>query len=237
MSARAVKAADVTSARKQRLAGSAARSGQARKRLGRLQSAGVIRDAATALFLKNGYLGTSMDEIAAAAGVSKQTVYTHFADKERLFTELVLGNTEVVEEFGQTITHLLVETDDLANSLRELARRYLNSVIKPQVLLLRRLVIGEAERFPELARIYYERVPERVLAALASSFEGLGARGLLRFDDPLLAAGHFVALVLWIPLDRAMFIPDSGNLDVPESERLADLGVRVFLAAYGRDGA
>src|SRR6266568_940065 len=101
-------------------------SGQPRKRAGRLQSAGVIRDAATALFLKNGYLGTSMDEIAAAAGVSKQTVYTHFADKERLFTELVLGNTEVVEEFGQTITHLLVETDDLANSLRELARRYLN---------------------------------------------------------------------------------------------------------------
>ena len=197
----------------------------------------MIRDAATALFLKNGYLGTSMDEIAAAAKVSKQTVYTHFADKERLFTELVLGNTEVVEEFGQTITHLLVETDDLANSLRQLARRYLSSVIKPQVLQLRRLVIGEAERFPELARTYYERVPERVLAALANSFERLGARGLLHLDDPLLAAGHFVALVLWIPLDRALFIPDSGNLDVPESEGLADLGVRVFLAAYGRDGA
>lgn len=233
MPAREVNATESTSVVIAGAAGSAARSGQSRRRLGRLQSAGVIRDAATALFLKKGYLGTSMDEIAAAARVSKQTVYTHFADKERLFTELVLGNTEVVEQMAQTITDLLVDTQELEKSLRELARRYLSSVITRQVLQLRRLVIGEAERFPELARTYYERVPLRVVAALASSFERLAERGLLRMDDASLAAGHFVALVLWIPLDRAMFIPDAESLDASDIERLAELGVRVFLATYG----
>jgi len=194
----------------------------------------VIREAATALFLRNGYLGTSMDEIAALAGVSKQTVYTHFADKERLFTELVLGNTRPVDEFIPVLTHLLQDPDDLEENLRELARRYLGSVIQPPVLQLRRLVIGEAGRFPELARTYYERVPERVVATLATSLQHLAERGLLRLDDSLLAARHFAALVLWIPLDRAMFVANGEPPAAAELERLAGAGVRVFLAAYGQ---
>src|SRR2546430_7258601 len=112
----------------------AVRPGQPRKRVGRLQSGGAIRDAATALFLRNGYLGTSMDEIAALAGVSKQTVYTHFADKERLFTDLVLANTERVDEFVEALARLLQDPDDLEKDLSELARLYASSVLQPQVL-------------------------------------------------------------------------------------------------------
>ncbi len=203
------------------------------KRAGRLASAGVILDAATTLFLRNGYLGTSMDEIAALAGVSKQTVYTHFADKERLFTDLVRGNTDRVEEF-LTLASALQDTDDLEKDLRDLARRYIASVIRPQVLQLRRLIIGEAGRFPELARTYYERVPERVVATLASHMQRLAERGLLRLDDPLLAAHHLAWLILAIPMDRAMFCGDDEGFTAADLERFADAGVRVFLAAYGR---
>ena len=184
----------------------AVRSGQPRKRVGRLQSGGAIRE----------------------------TVYTHFADKERLFTDLVLANTERVDEFVDALARLLQDPDDLEKDLRELARLYAGSVVQPQVLQLRRLVIGEATRFPELARIYYERVPERVVATLASRLQELSGRGLLRLDDPRLAAEHFVALVLWTPLDRAMFVGESKSLTAAELERVADAGVRVFLAAYGR---
>jgi TetR/AcrR family transcriptional regulator, mexJK operon transcriptional repressor len=207
-------------------------AGQPRRRAGRLQSAGVIREAATELFLRNGYLGTSMDDVAARARVSKQTVYTHFDDKERLFTELVLGNTERVDEFVDEMGRLLEDTTDPERDLGELARRYVRTVVQPQVLQLRRLVIGEASRFPELARTYYERMPKRMVAALATHLERLASRGMLRVEDPQLAAEHFVALVLWIPLDRAMFVPDGATAPAPELERLADAGVRVFLATY-----
>src|ERR1700730_18654570 len=94
------------------------------RRASRLASAGVIREAATTLFLRSGYLGTSMDEIAALAGVSKQTLYTHFANKEQLFSELARGTTDVADESIAAMTVLLQDTDDLERALRELGRRY-----------------------------------------------------------------------------------------------------------------
>jgi TetR/AcrR family transcriptional regulator, mexJK operon transcriptional repressor len=194
----------------------------------------AIMEAATTLFLRNGYQGTSMDEIAALAAVSKQTVYKHFADKERLFSDIVLGITERADEFVQVVDLTLRHTGDLEKDLGELARRYLATVMQPQVLQLRRLVIGEAGRFPELARAYYERAQERVLVMLASRLQGLAERGLLRVDDPLVAAKHLAFLILGMPLDRAMFRGDGDQFTAAELDRLADAAVGVFLAAYGR---
>jgi TetR/AcrR family transcriptional repressor of mexJK operon len=194
----------------------------------------AIMEAATTVFLRSGYLGTSMDEIAALAAVSKQTVYKHFADKERLFTAIVLGVAEPAEQFVHTATAALQDTADLEKDLGDLARRYIASVMRPTVLQLRRLVIAEADRFPDLARGYYQRAPERVLAALASSFERLDERGLLRLDDARLAAEHFAFLILSIPLDRAMFYGGDGGFTPDELQRFADAGVQVFLAAYGK---
>ena len=202
------------------------------RRAGRLASGGVIREAATTLFLRSGYLGTSMEEIATLAGVSKQTVYTHFADKERLFTDLILGATDRANDFLQHLT-VLPETDDVETDLRQVARRYLATVLNPELLQLRRLVIGESGRFPDLARTYYERAPGRTVAALASCFQRLAERGILRLEDPTLATRHFAYLVLGAPLDRAMFCGD-GELRPSELERQADAAVRVFLAAYRR---
>jgi TetR/AcrR family transcriptional repressor of mexJK operon len=190
-------------------------------------------EAATTLFLRNGYLGTSMDEVAALAGVSKQTVYTHFADKEQLFAELVRGNTSRVEEFIPTIGRILDQTLDLELDLRELARTYVSYVIQPRVLQLRRLIIGEAGRFPELARTYFEQVPQRLVHTLASHMRRLADRGQLSVDDPVLAAQHFAWLILAVPLDRAMFTGTDEDFAASELEQFADAGVRVFLAAYG----
>ena len=202
-----------------------------KRRAGRMASAGVIREAATALFLRSGYQGTSMEEIATQAGVSKQTVYTHFADKERLFTDLVLGAAGRADPFVEQVVAALADTRDLEEDLRQVARRYLRTVLRPELVQLRRLVIGEAGRFPELARAYYERAPERTLAALASCFGRLAERGLLRADDPALAAAHFAYLVLGAPLDRAMFRAD-GEESPGDLDRHADAAARAFLAVY-----
>jgi TetR/AcrR family transcriptional repressor of mexJK operon len=194
----------------------------------------AILEAATTVFLRNGYLGTSMDEIAALAGVSKQTVYKHFADKERLFAEIILGTIDRVGEPFYAGIDTLGDTDDLAKDLGELARRLITIVLSPEVLALRRLVIGEAGRFPQLGRAYYERGPERTAVTLAAHFQRLADRGLLRLDDPVRAAHQFNWLVTSIPLNQVMLCGDTEQFTVADLEDFADTGVRVFLAAYGQ---
>ena len=210
-----------------------ATTSEAPRRARRLASGGPIREAATALFLEKGYSATSMDEIAAQARVSKQTIYTHFTDKQELFADLVLGNAERADAFLSTMADTLRDTGAEAG-LGRFARHYVRFVIRPEVLRLRRLVVGEAGRFPELARTYYERVPGRVCSTLAQLLEELAARGELTIDDPDLAAQHLVWLVLGLPLDRGMFDVDAAAPTTERLDHIADAGVRVFIAAYGR---
>jgi TetR/AcrR family transcriptional regulator, mexJK operon transcriptional repressor len=193
----------------------------------------AILDAAATLFVNNGYLGTSMDQVAALASVSKQTVYKHFVDKNRLFTEIVINTVDEVAEPVYREVGDLQDSGDLEADLSDLARRLLTRLIQPRLLQLRRLVIGEAGRFPQLGRVFAERGPERTVAALAASFEHLADRGLLQLEDPLLAAAHFNWLVVSIPLNRAMFHGDAELPTCADLSRYADAGVRVFLAAYG----
>lgn len=194
----------------------------------------AILEAATTLFLRNGYRGTSMDEIAALAAVSKQTVYKHFADKESLFAEIVTGTVKEVSEPVHEAVRNLEDSGDLEADLRGLARVLLRIVMQSRILQLRRLVIGEAGRFPELGRTFYEQGPGRTIAALATVFERLAERGVLQADDPQLAAAHFNWLVMSIPLNRAMFLGEDQPPPRAELNPYADAGVRAFLAAYAQ---
>ncbi|NGO51752.1 TetR/AcrR family transcriptional regulator [Mesorhizobium camelthorni] len=194
----------------------------------------AILDAATEVFLKSGYLGANMDEIAALSGVSKQTVYKHFSSKEALFIEIV---TSMTDNAGDVVRNEVAELDeggDVAEYLVDYAYRQLKVVLTPRIMQLRRLVIGEVSRFPELARVLYERGPARALAALGAMFERLAARGLLTIEDPALAASHFNWLVMSAPLNQAMLLGDEAIPKPAELRRHAAEGVRVFLAAYGR---
>ena len=166
------------------------------------------------------------------AAVSKQTVYKHFADKESLFTEIVIGTVDAAGDPITTRCRASRDTGDVEADLRDLARRQLARVMQPRLLALRRLVIGEAGRFPELGRTFYERGPGRTIDALASAFERLAARGMLEVDDPQLAAAHFNWLVMSIPLNQAMLFGDDEPPASADLDRYADAGVRVFLAAY-----
>jgi len=193
----------------------------------------AILDAATTLFLREGYLATSMDQIAAAASVSKQTVYKQFAGKQSLFREIVTATTaEALDPVAEQVTSLR-DSRDLAADLRALARALLARVIQPRVMQLRRLVIGEAARFPELGRLFYERGPGRTIDILAATFESLAARGTLRLHDPRLAAEHFNWLVISTPLNRVMLCGDAELPAHADLDRYADAGARAFLAAYG----
>ncbi len=194
----------------------------------------AIIDAATEVFLKGGYLGTNMDEIATLSGVSKQTVYKHFASKEALFVEIVGSMTSDAGDRVHNDAPDLPLDGDLAAYLEDYAYLQLSIVLTPQVMQLRRLVIGEVGRFPELARVLYERGPLRAIGILAAMFERLAARGLLRVDDTRLAASHFNWLVMSHALNEAMLLGDAAIPRPADLRRQAAAGVKVFLAAYGK---
>ncbi|MHC1559965.1 TetR/AcrR family transcriptional regulator [Actinomycetospora sp. C-140] len=201
----------------------------------RVPKRAAIVQAATALFLRQGYQATSTEQIAAAAAVSKQTVYNQFADKQTLFTEIVLGVSATAEAFVEELDAAFAAVSaagNLEQAVRAIARRYLAAVGHPQVLALRRLVISEAARFPELAATYYARTPSRVLAALAGHLAELDRRGLLPVGDPAAAADDLAFLLVGRVLDEGMFHPDAPALDDAAAARRADHAVDVFLAAH-----
>jgi TetR/AcrR family transcriptional repressor of mexJK operon len=191
--------------------------------------------AATEIFLDKGYDGTSMDDVATKAAVSKPTVYKYFSDKERLFAEIVRATTGEIDGLVRLVTETKVGQTSVEAALILLARRFIAALMQPRVLRLRRLVIANADRFPDVGRSWYEQGFERVLATLANSFQGLADRKLLHVEDPLLAANHFVGLLLWIPINKAMFTGDY-RFSHDELERSAVAAVHAFLAGYGSTG-
>lgn len=195
----------------------------------------TILAAASEVFLAGGYLGTNMDEIAARSAVSKQTVYKHFSSKEALFVEIVTSMTNATGDQVHNEQPDFVDGDDLNAYLVDYAYRQLTIVLTPRIMQLRRLVIGEVSRFPELARVLNERGPMRALGILATLFRQLADRGLLVFEDPQLAASHFNWLVMSAPLNQAMLLGDAAIPKPDELRQQAKDGVRVFLAAYGKE--
>jgi TetR/AcrR family transcriptional repressor of mexJK operon len=193
----------------------------------------AVLEAASSVFLNKGYDSTTMDDVAAKAGVSKATVYKHFADKERLFAEIVGATTGQVDALVTMLTAKLADTRDLDRDLADLARHFRTALMQPRLLQLRRLVIANADRFPEVSRAWYEQGFGRVLAALATCFQRLADHGLLRLDDPRLAANHFVGLLLWIPINQAMFTGRHHASTDAEIDRHVRAAIRAFLDGYG----
>jgi TetR/AcrR family transcriptional repressor of mexJK operon len=194
----------------------------------------AIVEAATRRFLRQGYDATRIDQIAADASASKQTVYNQFGDKAALFRQVVLGATATAEALAAALPASFdaVPDSEFPAALRALARRYLATTAAPSLLALRRLVVGEATRFPTLAATYHDRAPALVMGAFAELFARLDARGLLRVQDAAEAARHFAFLVVGPTIDRGMLIVDAAAPDEAAVQHTADRAVEVFLAAY-----
>ncbi len=192
----------------------------------------AILDAAASLFLDRGYAATSMDDVAAEAAVAKQTVYAHFESKEVLFESMVRDMTGAPGDAVQR--GMNDEFDgDLEAHLIAYGNRLIEIVRTPELMRLRRLVIGEVQRFGELGEVVYASGPGRAIGALAETFAQLHARGLLRAPDPKIAASHFNWLVMAEPLSRSMLLGDDALPGRAALRRHVKEAVRIFLAAYG----
>lgn len=184
---------------------------------------------ALAVFVANGYVGTSTDRLAAAASISKQTLYKEFGDKEGVFVAVIRAACERIHDpFGRLVDEMAHVTT-AEDGVRLLADQFTTSIMEPGIQQLRRLVIAEAVRFPELGRLYWERGFAATLDALARCFGVLHDRGLLDIPEPRIAAEHFAGMLLWIPSNRAMFDPDTQPGDLTP---MIDAGVDAFLRAH-----
>jgi AcrR family transcriptional regulator len=197
----------------------------------------AILEAAAKVFLGGGYLGASMDDIADLAGVSKQTVYVYFSNKEALFAAMASALSNEASDRVQNDVAELRDSDEVESYLTDYAVRQLEIVLTPRILQLRRLVIGEVSRFPELGAVLYASGPERAIASLRAIFERLAARGILSIRNPSLAATQFNWLVMSAPLNRAMLLGDQSIPRPAELREHARQSVHIFLAAYSKTAA
>ncbi|WP_433337747.1 TetR/AcrR family transcriptional regulator [Spirillospora sp. CA-294931] len=191
----------------------------------------AIVAAAREVFVRDGF-DTGMDVIAAAAGVSKVTVYNHFGSKEELFTE-VMG--QAMDEAHASVAELrarVAEIAEVREALTRTARVQVAAATDPSRLALRNLVTSELRRFPELARSYQRRGPARSGADLAELLKDLCGRGLLTIPDLDVAVIQFFALTVYPHLIVGSI---GAELPRPLADRLITDGVETFLSRYGPD--
>lgn len=191
----------------------------------------AIIQAAKRLFLEKGFDATTMDDVCALAPVSKPTLYRYVADKDALYAAVVQATVDDVSELVRLVTAELDGDRHPRNGLRRLALKLLKVLTAPDLIRLRRLVITQAERFPDVGRDWYALGFGRVLNSFATAFQQFADKGYLRVRDPMLAANHFTGLLLWIPLNQAMFTGETGCSD-SELEKHARGAVEAFLNGY-----
>ncbi|MEU7002610.1 TetR/AcrR family transcriptional regulator [Nonomuraea sp. NPDC046570] len=155
----------------------------------------TILEAATELFLNEGYARVSVDAIAARAGVGKQTVYSHFGNKERLFLAVVDRARATAGAGPDGLAGLIPDTGDPQADLAAVGDRILRAVLEPSVAALHRLTVAELTHHPELQRSWGETAPEEALDALAGYLAEASRVGRLNVPDPARAARQFVLLL------------------------------------------
>jgi len=185
-----------------------------------------ILEAALKVFSEMGYSGANMDAVALEAGLSKPTLYQYFQSKEALFSAMMLG------ERDQMLAVFEHPSDrGMVADLLEFSWDYADTVLRPDLLSLARLIIGEVQRFPEIGRAYQEVGPDRLLRGIMDYLEGQRRAGRLAFDDAELAAQDLWGLILSAPRTQALYMPDRSPSRA-EIARYLKNGLRVFLKAY-----
>lgn len=188
-----------------------------------------VLDGARQIFMRDGFEGASVDDIAQAAGVSKATLYNYFADKRLLFMEVLKS------ECCRQADKAGVEIDETAGPeavMTYVGHRLLSFFTSEMGQQIYRICIAESQRFPELGQTFFTSGPEVMVARLSAYFEGAEARGELRIADRRLAAMQFADLCksdLWMQIVLGI------RKEITQDERnyIVENAVQTFLARYG----
>jgi TetR/AcrR family transcriptional repressor of mexJK operon len=184
--------------------------------------------AATLLFLENGYESTSMEAVARQAGVSKLTIYSHFADKKELFRAIVQTRCDQIGMPESFIDEAQLPVEE---ALLKISRFALARIFMPDSIRLIRMVQTEALHDPEIIKIYYEVGPRRVKNAFTDLLRKFDCQNKLSVPDPARASDQFFSLLKGEMLQNVLML----HAPVPgaeEIERHIQATIDFFLASY-----
>src|ERR1039457_7063768 len=188
----------------------------------------AILETAYRLFRTQGFDKTSMTEITTQVGGSKATVYSHFPSKEELFVECMMAALE--NYMSDTLKHLDASRGDPEDALRNFGTSVLNFICSSEQVEVRRLMIAEAAR-SGTGKLFFDKIT--ALRSQVSSFlAACMASGMLRRDDPDLAADHLGALLEAEILEPLLLHVREAAPDEKETALAARRAVAAFLRAY-----
>ncbi|PIV76474.1 MAG: TetR/AcrR family transcriptional regulator [Rhodobacteraceae bacterium CG17_big_fil_post_rev_8_21_14_2_50_65_11] len=182
------------------------------------------------VFLREGFEGASVDQIARDAGVSKATLYSYFPDKQALFMAVLTRECQIQSDDAMGIEILQRPVPEALYSIAQSFLEYLMSDFSVQVF---RVCVAESARFPDLGRAFYESGPRQVLDELSTYLSSDKAAKELVIDDAYMAADQFLQLCRADMLLRKIFsVEDHATPD--QISRVARETVKTFLARYAR---
>lgn len=195
----------------------------------RLQRCELILSVAARSFLENGYDGTTMSSVAAELKGSKETLWRHFASKEQLFAAFLERATQA---FNDELTTIFNPSVASVHVVERVCTSFLRKILTPDMLALYRLVVGESGRYPEVGRIFHERVQIRLECMLKNVL-----RERLNMEEGAAELGMRFLLHLCIGNLFARALVHSEGLDAEtvsrESKRISDCFFRLFEADPG----
>jgi TetR/AcrR family transcriptional repressor of mexJK operon len=195
-----------------------------------LEKRAAILEAAKRLFPLHGFEGTSMDAVAAEAGVSKLTVYSHIGGKEALFVETIRSKCEGL--LPRTLFEVDVDAP-VRSQLLGVARAFFGLMMSDGALGMHRTLVASSQQSPKLAKLFWEAGPMQVQAALAEMLEKEVAARQLDIADTRRAASQFFALLKGEHHARMLF--GCGQPTAEEAEAHLTAAVDMFLRAYSCD--
>ena len=196
-----------------------------------MEKRAAILDAAKALFIRNAFAGTSMDAIAAEAGVSKLTVYSHFGDKDNLFREVIRAR---IQDLLPEETYQFDSDTDIGEILNRIALTHARRDCDPETVGTFRAILSDCRQGnPRYGKLMWEEGPMRSRALLERLLQQAVDAGKLEIPNISRAATQFISLIKGDSMMRHMFgCVDCQQSYAREIEENARASVTMFLRAY-----
>ena len=190
----------------------------------------VIFDAARIEFAASGYATTNMESVARRAGISTKTLYRLIPNKAALFEAMI---TDRIDTFASVVRLRACDGSNVEAALRDALIVCGELILDGDVISLQRVILGDSEKFPEIAETFYHKAIKRTERTLANWLQAQNARGLMRIDDAETAAGMLLGMLVFQP-QRAVLFGHAPTLGREELERRAQTVAELFLRGCAR---